>query len=228
MKEYAIIVAGGSGSRMRSAVPKQFMEIGGRPALFHTIEAFFTYSPSIHIILVLPENQFEFWEQLCEKHQFDISVQMQRGGNSRFQSVKNGLEVIAGEGLVAVHDGVRPLIKPKIIADAFKCAAHKGSAITATPLKESIREKTGGTSFARDRSQYVLVQTPQVFRVGELKAAYKIGEKASLTDDASVAEAAGIKIHLVEGDYENIKITTPEDVVFAEAIIKERIKKSGI
>lgn len=228
MKEHAIIVAGGSGSRMQSSIPKQFLEIAGKPVLFYTIEAFQKYSSTISIILVLPSDQLNFWQELCQKHKVDFKLQVQSGGNSRFQSVKKGLEVITEDGLVAVHDGVRPLIKPETIRNAFGMARQHGTAVVATSLKESIREKTGQMSIAKDRSRYALVQTPQVFRVSELKRAYTFGEQPYLTDDASVAEAAGIKIRLVDGDYENIKITTPEDVIFAEAIINGRIKKSEL
>lgn len=223
--DYAIIVAGGSGSRMKSQIPKQFIDLDGEPILFHTIRAFRQYSASVRIILVLPQEQLALWNELCQKHKFTTDMQIQTGGGTRFQSVKRGLELIHTEGLVAVHDGVRPLISPKTIGRAFECAGKNGSAVVATALKESIREKQGDTTVARNRSQYYLVQTPQVFQVRDLKKAYETEEKEHLTDDASVAEAAGIAIHLVEGDYENVKITTPEDVIFADAILKERKNK---
>ena len=220
MKEYAIIVAGGSGKRMNSNLPKQFITIAGKPILMHTIDAFLTYSDQIEIIIVLPDNQQDFWKKLCQQHSFTKSHQITSGGKSRFQSVKNGLSVIKdNDSLVAIHDGVRPLIKPSIIKDSFKSAESFGSGIVVTKLKESIREKSNGITLARNRDNYYLVQTPQTFRTNELKKAYQVEDNPNFTDDASVVEFMGGKISLVEGDYENLKITTPEDIIIAEAIM---------
>lgn len=221
-REYAILVAGGKGTRIKSKLPKQFLELLGKPILMHTIEAFYRYSPTITIILVLPEDDFETWQSLCEKHHFNMPLILQKGGESRFQSVKKGLEKIEGAGLVAIHDGVRPLVSEDIIGASFRLAAVHGSAVAAVRLKESIRMTDQDTTKAMDRSKFRLVQTPQTFQVDLIKRAYKIKEDPSLTDDASVAEKAGHLISLFEGSYENIKITTPEDLVIAEALLKSK------
>lgn len=221
-REYAILVAGGKGTRIKSKLPKQFLELMGKPILMHTIEAFYRYSPTITIILVLPEDDFETWQSLCEKHHFNKPLILQQGGESRFQSVKNGLEKIEGSGLVAIHDGVRPLVSEDIIGASFRLAAVHGSAVAAVRLKESIRMTDQDTTKAMDRSKFRLVQTPQTFQVDLIKRAYQTKEDPSLTDDASVAEKAGHLISLFEGSYENIKITTPEDLVIAEALLKSK------
>jgi 2-C-methyl-D-erythritol 4-phosphate cytidylyltransferase len=220
--EYALIVAGGKGSRIKSSVPKQFLELNGLPVLMHTIEAFYRYSEKINIIVVLPHNDFDTWKSLCVKFNFDKPVTLQQGGDSRFQSVKLGLEKIKGDGLVAIHDGVRPLVNEDIIGASFRLAAVHQSAVAAVRLKESIRITNQDNTSAMDRSQFRIVQTPQTFQVALIKRAYNQKEDASLTDDASVAERAGLTISLFEGSYENIKITTPEDLVIAEALMKNR------
>jgi 2-C-methyl-D-erythritol 4-phosphate cytidylyltransferase len=218
-KEYALIVAGGKGTRIKSQVPKQFLEIKGKPVLLHTLNAFFRYSDHIHVILVLPEDDFETWSSITKKYSFNKSITLQKGGDSRFQSVKNGLAKIDGEGLVAIHDGVRPLVSPDIIGASFRLAAVHQSAVAAVRLKESIRMTDQDNTKAMDRSKFRLIQTPQTFHVQLIKKAYEIKEDPSLTDDASVAERAGHVISLFEGSYENIKITTAEDLVVAEALI---------
>jgi 2-C-methyl-D-erythritol 4-phosphate cytidylyltransferase len=223
MKEYAIIVAGGKGTRIKSKVPKQFIEIDGLPILMHTINAFRRYSPNIALILVLPADDFGTWQSLCVKYNFDQSrVVLQAGGETRFQSVRQGLEKIDGDGLVAIHDGVRPAISEDIIGASFRLAAVHDSAVAAVRLKESIRMTDQDNTKAMDRSRFRLIQTPQTFRVDFIKKAYSIKEDPSLTDDASVAEKAGLVISLFEGSYENIKVTTSEDLVIAEALIKKR------
>lgn len=221
-KEYALIVAGGKGTRIKSQVPKQFLELSGLPVLMHTIDVFFHYSPGITIILVLPESDIDTWHSLCKRFSYDKAITIQKGGDTRFQSVKNGLQKIEGDGLVAIHDGVRPLVTAKIIAESFKLASIHDAAIAAVPLKESIRRTQDGSTKAVDRSQFKLIQTPQTFRVSLIKDAYQLDEDPGLTDDASVAEKAGIKITLFEGSYENIKITTPEDLIVAKALLKSR------
>jgi 2-C-methyl-D-erythritol 4-phosphate cytidylyltransferase len=221
-KEYAIIVAGGKGTRIKSTLPKQFLEIGGLPVLMHTMNAFYRYSPEVTIILVLPKDDFETWDDLCRKHRFNAPFQLQEGGDTRFQSVRNGLKVIHGEGLVAIHDGVRPLVSEDIIGASFRLAAVHHSAVASVRLKESIRMSDQDTTRAMDRSRFRLVQTPQTFLVSLIKRAYEIKEVESLTDDASVAEMSGHRISLFEGSYENIKITTPEDLVIAEALLRSR------
>lgn len=222
-KEYALVVAGGKGTRIKSSTPKQFLPLNGRPVLMHTLDAFYKYSASITVILVLPENDVQRWNALCLQYNFSRNAVVQIGGETRFQSVKKGLEKIEGEGLVAIHDGVRPLVSRELIASSFKLAETHHAAIAAVPLKESIRIMDGdGTTQAADRSRFRLIQTPQTFRVSIIKKAYEIIEDPSLTDDASVAERAGHQISLYEGSYENIKITTAEDLIVAEALLRSR------
>lgn len=224
--EYALIVAGGKGTRIKSKIPKQFLELNGLPVLMHTILAFKRYSSDIRIILVLPEDDFSTWESLCTKYNFHCPLVLQRGGDSRFQSVKNGLDKIEGDGLVAIHDGVRPLVNEDIIGASFRLAAVHTSAVAAVRLKESIRMTDQDHTIAVDRSRFRLIQTPQTFRVPMIKEAYQQKEDPSLTDDASVAERSGLTISLFEGSYENIKITTEEDLVIAAALLKSRTRNT--
>lgn len=216
-----------------SSVPKQFLELNGRPVLLHTLEAFCRYSDALEIILVLPEDEITTWTELSRKHGFNRTLVVQAGGNSRFQSVKKGLENIQGDGLVAIHDGVRPLISPELIAASFRYAAQHQSAICAVPLKESLR-KIDDASFKKDptqwqehtraveRAAFRLIQTPQTFRLALIKEAYRTPERADATDDATVFERAGNKVFLIPGSYNNIKITTPEDLVIAEALMRSQ------
>ena len=217
--EHALIVAGGKGTRIKSNLPKQFIELKGKPILLHTLEAFHRYSESINVILVLPEDDFETWKAIVKKYSFHNKITLQKGGDTRFQSVKRGLDKIEGNGLVAIHDGVRPLVSPDIIGASFRLAAVHKTAVAAVRLKESIRMTDQDNTKAMDRSKFRLVQTPQTFEVQLIKQAYKIKEEASLTDDASVAERAGHIISLFEGSYENIKITTAEDLIIAGALL---------
>lgn len=220
MKKYAIIVAGGSGSRMKSDLPKQFIEIGGLPILMHTLKRFKEADTDLELILVLPESQFEFWKELCEIHAAFIKTiphQLVAGGKSRFQSGKNGLDIIKNEGLVAIHDGVRPFVSPEIIKESFRIAEEKGTAVVSVASKDSIRVN----GQAIDRATVRLIQTPQTFQISLLKKAFETEELATFTDDASVAEHAGFEIHLIEGSYENIKITTPEDLLWAEVLLRK-------
>jgi len=220
MKRYAIIVAGGSGQRMKSSVPKQFMELNGRPVLMHTIEKFYSAGSSIHSVVVLPKSHHSAWATLCHKHHFNIPHQICEGGISRFQSVKNGLQLCVGESIIAVHDGVRPLISPNLILNLYKEAESNHAVIPVCPVSESIRMVIGDDSKALDRSQYYSVQTPQCFLSDLLHKAYQQEERPTFTDDASVVEALGEKVHLFEGESSNIKITTPKDLLLAEAILK--------
>ena len=224
-KEVAIIVAGGKGLRLPGNTPKQFLEIGGLPVLMHTINAFLAYDQSIEIVLVLPAHDFVRWEDLCRQYSFLHPLTLVAGGETRFQSVRNGLNAISDAGVVAVHDGVRPLVTPAIIGSAFETARQQGSAVASVPMKESIRELQNHSSLAVDRSKYRIMQTPQTFDIGLLKKAYTLPEDDALTDDASVAERAGHAITLIDGSYENLKITTPIDVVVAEAIIRSRLPR---
>jgi 2-C-methyl-D-erythritol 4-phosphate cytidylyltransferase len=220
--EYTLIVAGGKGTRIKSSIPKQFIELNGTPILIHTINAFVRYSAQIKIILVLPEDDMQIWKELSAKHNFNVPITIQTGGDTRFQSVKRGLEKIPGDGLVAIHDGVRPLISEDIIGASFRLAAVHKTAVAAVRLKESIRMTDTGSaevSRAMDRSKFRLIQTPQTFEVALIRKAYEGKEDPSLTDDASVAEKAGHVISLFEGSYENIKITTQEDLIVAGALL---------
>ncbi|RIJ37794.1 2-C-methyl-D-erythritol 4-phosphate cytidylyltransferase [Pontibacter oryzae] len=217
LPKYAIIVAGGSGSRMQAAIPKQFLEVAGKPILMHTIEQFYKYNPQIRIVVVLPQQQLDAWRKLCQKHQFKLFHMTVPGGDTRFGSVKNGLDTVFGEALVAVHDGVRPFVEVKTIEAAFEAAEKDGSAVVAVSPKDSIRELTDDGSRAVPRAKYKLVQTPQCFRASILRKAYEQPEQEHFTDDASVVESIGEAITLVEGSYRNIKITTPEDLILAEA-----------
>ena len=215
-KKYAIIVAGGSGSRMKSDIPKQFIEVGGLPILMHTLKRFKEADSTIELILVLPVSQFEYWNDLCSTYP-TAQHQLVQGGETRFQSSLNGLQVIDNEGLVAIHDGVRPFVSVDIINESFKVASQKGTAVVSVPSKDSVRVN----GQAIDRSTVRLIQTPQTFQIPLIKKAFETEELISFTDDASVAEHAGFDINLIEGNYENIKITTPEDLLWAEVILSK-------
>ena len=223
-REYALIVAGGKGTRIKSDLPKQFIELDGTPVLLHTLNAFDRYSPSLPVVLVLPEDDFELWNEITSRHRFTKPIILQKGGETRFQSVRNGLEKINGKGLVAIHDGVRPLVSEDIIGASFRLAAVHKIAVAAVRLKESIRITDQDATRAMDRSRFRIIQTPQTFDLELIKKAYQIKEDPTLTDDASVAERSGYTVSLFEGSYENIKITTPEDLVIAEALLKNRRK----
>ena len=218
MKKYALIVAGGKGLRMGAEIPKQFLLLQGKPVLMHTIEAFANIS-DIHIVLVLPQSQMSYWQELTSEYSFSISHTLIAGGDTRFQSVRNGLSVVS-DGMVAIHDGVRPIISQELLANAYDTCEQKGNAVLALRLKESIREVDLLGNKNVNRNNYYLIQTPQVFHSSEIKAAYDVAEHDNFTDDASVLESAGAKIHLVEGAYSNIKITTPEDLAIAEVLMK--------
>jgi len=216
-----VIVAGGFGKRMKSVIPKQFIKIAGKPVLMHTIDRFYHFDPNIHVVLVLPFDHIETWNRLCTEHRFTIAHEIVPGGEERFFSVKNGLEKINTKYLVAIHDGVRPLVSEKVIDEAFQAAEKHGGATPVVSPSESIRQKDDSKSFPVNRDHYVLVQTPQVFRAMLIKKAYENPYQKIFTDDASVYEAAGHGIHLVNGNPENIKITMPSDLLFAEAIIND-------
>lgn len=205
---------------METEIPKQFLEISGKPILMHTISAFHNYSSDIEIIVVLPIIEFDRWRQLCDKHNFEIKHQLIKGGGTRFQSVKNGLDKIRTEGLVAIHDGVRPFADVNLIEASYRIAALHGSAVASVRLKESIRQVDQQATKSVDRSKFRLIQTPQTFKVSLIKEAYLINDSPTLTDDASVAELAGHKISLFEGSYKNIKITTTDDLELAEILIR--------
>jgi 2-C-methyl-D-erythritol 4-phosphate cytidylyltransferase len=223
LKSYAIIVAGGSGSRMRSAVPKQFLLLCGRPVLMHTIEAFHLSAVKPAIIIVLPAEYHAYWEQLCITHNFKMPYQLVTGGQTRFHSVKNGLDAIddVDDALIAVHDAVRPLTSCQIIEKAYQYAAEYGNAVTAVKSRDSVRLMEGGVSKSLTRDDVYLVQTPQTFQSAQIKKAYQQVYSEKFTDDASVVEETGVKINLIEGSHQNIKITYPEDIAIAEMILKK-------
>ena len=228
MKEkYTIIVAGGKGLRMGKDIPKQFLALAGRPVLFHTLEVFYRYDPKIRIILVLPQEQEVYWKKLCRERSMTIPHQVVAGGETRFHSVKNALDVIPENVLVAVHDGVRPLVSENLLEKAFETAEEKGGAYPVIPLTDSLRyytEDNKKESVAVDRSAYCLVQTPQIFCSEILKEAYKQDPEKSFTDDVSVVEAMDhFSPEMIDGEKENLKITTPIDLIIAEAILKCRI-----
>ena len=215
-KKYAIIVAGGSGTRMGADIPKQFLLLKEQPVLMYTIQNFFNYDSSIEIIVALPKEQFSYWSDLVLKHRFNVVHKVVAGGQSRFHSVKNALAEVDKEGLVAIHDGVRPLVTHETIERCFQMAGEKGNAIPVVDIVESIRELKGENSKAVDRSKYKAVQTPQVFKTNLIKEGYNQEFSPFFTDDASLVEAMGHTIFLTEGNRENIKITTKSDLVIAE------------
>ncbi len=202
--------------------PKQFLPVGGLPILMHTIRRFRSYSPNLEIIVVLPAAQLPVWEELCQQYQFGELITLIPGGQTRFQSVRNGLQFIQAEdGLVAVHDGVRPFVTTAIIRNSFETAERTGSAVTCVPLKDSARlVHPDGRSQAVDRTSYRLVQTPQTFQLPLFRRAFQVEEQPFFTDCASVVEYAGFPVTLIDGSYDNIKITTPEDLEIAEQKIR--------
>ncbi|MBR0181648.1 MAG: 2-C-methyl-D-erythritol 4-phosphate cytidylyltransferase [Prevotella sp.] len=225
--DYIIIVAGGKGLRMGGDIPKQFLPIGGKPVLMRTIERFHEYSPTLQIILVLPKAQQEYWKELCQKHNFTVAYQLADGGETRFHSVQHGLALVPddAQGVVGVHDGVRPFPSIDVIRNCYETARTAKAVIPVIPIVETVRHLTGGQarceveSVTVPRDEYRLVQTPQTFDIQLLKAANRQPYNDVFTDDASVVESYGHKITLVEGNRENIKITTPYDITVAEAII---------
>lgn len=218
-QRYAIIVAGGSGTRMGGDTPKQFLLLQGIPILMHTINCFYNYDNSIEIIVALPNAEVEHWHLLCAEHKFTIPHNIVNGGFTRFHSVKNALTLVTKESLVAIHDGVRPLVHHNTIERCFAQAQQTGAAIPVIECFESVRQIVGDKSIAVDRNNYRLVQTPQVFKSDILLAAYNQPYLTQFTDDASVVEHNGNTISLVEGNRENIKITTPVDLQIAETLL---------
>lgn len=225
MKRYVIIVAGGKGLRMGSEVPKQFLPIKGRPVLMRTLDAFYRYDKSVGLILVLPADQQDYWHELCAQHAFEVPYSMATGGETRFHSVRNGLSLVPDneECIIAVHDGVRPFVDNDVIGRCFSGAVSKGAVVPVVPVVDTVRRVVddGGASITENRSAFRLVQTPQTFSGRLLKAAYAMPYQDGFTDDASVVEAYGHKVDLVDGSRENIKITTPFDLKVAEAILSD-------
>lgn len=219
MDLYVVIVAGGSGKRMGMDTPKQFLELAGRPVLMHTIERFREFNSSIEIITVLPENQLRFWFDIQKKYSFDVPNTIVKGGAKRFLSVRNGLGFVNSPGLVAIHDGVRPLVRLETIKRCFETAARYGNAVPVISPADSLRLDNENGNTPINRMQVKQVQTPQVFDVEKIKNAYRQSFDPSFTDDATVLEKTGEKIHLVEGNRENIKITNPEDLFIAQTLL---------
>lgn len=223
-KRIVIIVAGGSGVRMGGTFPKQFLELRKKPILFHTIEVFQTMPSIAEIILVLPKPQILLWKNLCKEYGGDINYKIVGGGETRFQSVYNGLNMVSDlDALVAIHDGVRPLVSKLVVENCFNAAEIYGAVVPAIRPLESVRYTEKGKTTQLERDNVLLIQTPQVFKSSILKNSYETIWQPSFTDDASVVEYAGHSIHIIDGNRENVKITTPQDLWFAETILNNQI-----
>ena len=225
MNRCVIITAGGRGQRMGGATPKQFALIGGRPVLMRSVERFYAWDAGAEIIVAIPQDAREYWTELCAEYDFAVPHRTVDGGSTRFHSVKNALSTITGDdsSLVAVHDAARPFVTVDVIASCFAAAEVHGAAIPATALTDSIRERDGNTGRSRsvDRTKFVAVQTPQVFGLGLLRRGYAEEYRPEFTDDASVVEALGARVFMVEGNAANIKLTTPFDLQIAELLLKQ-------
>lgn len=230
MKRYVLIVAGGKGLRMGGELPKQFIPFEGKPVLMHTLEAFHRWDASASLVLVLPASHRAYWEMLCLEIGCRAPHRLAEGGATRFESVRNGLALLdqeiesapAGEKiLIGVHDGVRPFASAEVIETCFREAARSGAAVPVIPLVDSLREADGEESRPVDRSRYFAVQTPQVFEAALLRRAYRQPDDARFTDDASVVEALGEKVKMVAGSRQNIKLTTPFDLLLAEVLFRQ-------
>lgn len=220
MKKYAIIVAGGTGSRLGTETPKQFLLLGGELMLMHPIRNFYAYDPEIHIIVAMHPAYAGNWTALCAERGFDIPHQLAPGGETRFHSVKNALALVAGPGLVGVHDAARPLATVDLITRTFKEAAEHGTAIPCVPVNETVRSVKDGQISLVDRKTLRITQTPEVFDISLLQHAYRQMYREEFTDDGSVVEAAGKQVHLVEGEATNLKVTLPGDIEVAEVLLK--------
>lgn len=222
MKYYAIIVAGGKGNRMKQDVPKQFIELNGKPVLMHTLEAFHKCVLNPEIILVLNVQQHSFWAALCKAHSFVIPHVIVEGGEERFNSVKNGLKLITEDAIVAIHDAVRPLVSTELILASYQMAEEKGNAIAAIQPVDSVRiKKEGSDSVPLNRDELYLIQTPQTFSSRQLNQAYLQGYSKEFTDDASVVEKAGFSINIIPGERNNIKITYLQDLAMATFLLNK-------
>ena len=219
---YVIIVAGGKGLRMGADVPKQFLPLGGKPVLMRTMECFYRFDAQLQMVLVLPRDQQTYWHELCRTHNFSLPYLLADGGTTRFESVRNGLALISSDaqGVVAVHDGVRPMVSTAVVERCFGVAQQAKAVIPVMPVVETLRQvMPDGTSQTVNRDAYRLVQTPQTFDLQLLKRAYQQPYRSDFTDDASVVEALGMPIAMVEGNKENIKITTPFDLEVCERLL---------
>ena len=221
MKRFAIIVAGGKGLRMGGELTKQFIPVEGRPVLMRTLDAFHACDASIQIILVLPRDHQPYWYALCQEYAFAVPHRIADGGATRFHSVQSGLALVdEAEALVAVHDGVRPFVSPEVIEQCYADAAAYGAVVPVIPVVETVRHLLDEASVTVDRNAYRLVQTPQTFRASVLRRAYEQTYRDAFTDDASVVEALGEAVRLVDGNRENIKLTTPYDLIVAKALVE--------
>jgi 2-C-methyl-D-erythritol 4-phosphate cytidylyltransferase len=219
LKKFAIITGGGTGERMNSSLPKQFIQINGKEIIFHTIDAFLKADPSIEVLVTLPKKYFPFWNDKISALS-GYSVKLIEGGSTRFNSIKNALESISNEaGLVAIHDAVRPLIDSEIIINSYSSAEQYGSGVTSIPLRDTIRKIVRTESESRNRQDYVLMQTPQTFNLEMILDAYKNADSKDFTDDAGVWESSGRKVQLIEGSHKNIKITFQEDLEVLKNLI---------
>ncbi|WP_349314959.1 2-C-methyl-D-erythritol 4-phosphate cytidylyltransferase [Chitinophaga sp. MM2321] len=219
-KKIAIIVAGGSGTRMQNAVPKQFLELAGKPVLYHSMAAFAGAYPDMQIVLVLPEAHFGYADNLLQAFDSIPAVTIVKGGETRFHSVKNGLQQVTGNAVVFVHDGVRPLVSTSLIHTCYEATLSHGSAIPVIDMKDSIREITGNANAAVDRDRFKIIQTPQTFLSELILPAFDLPYDPLFTDEATVVERLGHTVHLVAGEEANIKITKPLDLVVAASLLK--------
>lgn len=218
MKQYVIIVAGGKGLRMGTTIPKQFLELNGKAIILHTLKKFRAALPQAELLLVLPDTELDRWKEIASNTPFH-ELKTASGGKTRFDSVRSGLQLIQKSGVVGIHDAVRPFVAEKVIQDCFETAEKKGTAIPVVKLKDSIRKLEGNGSSTVDRELFRIVQTPQCFKTELIKEAYQQNYRENFTDDASVVEENGTEVHLVDGNFENIKITTLEDLRIGEALL---------
>ncbi|RLD34252.1 MAG: 2-C-methyl-D-erythritol 4-phosphate cytidylyltransferase [Bacteroidetes bacterium] len=223
MEKYLIIVAGGKGTRLSADLPKQFIEINGKPLLMHTFDAFSETGYIDHFVLVLPTEYISYWNELCETFRFATKHIIREGGPKRYHSVKSGLAVVPENSLVAVHDAARPFVSKRMVREGFDLALRKGNAVPVINMEDSLREVSGTLNKPVNRNRFRRVQTPQFFRSNLLKNAYQQPYDERFTDDATVLELAGNQIFLFEGDPENIKITHPVDLVYAEHLFRIKI-----
>jgi len=222
MKHYAIIVAGGKGERMNMGLPKQFLPLKGKPILMHTLNVFHKYDPDIELIVVLPTEHIPCWLELCKTHSFNINHELVKGGLTRFESVKNGLLKIKAKSIIAVHDGVRPLVSTDTLDRCFTSAEKWGTAVPVCPIVDSLRIIDTHGNHSVDRKFYFSVQTPQIFQSSILQIAYNQPYEERFTDDATVVESLGLELNMVEGNHDNFKITTPPDLKIAELLLTEK------
>lgn len=222
MDKYAVIVAGGKGLRMGNAIPKQFLPLAGKPILYHTIKAFIDAFEDIKLVLVLPQEQLSYAQMVLQAFEERIDIEIVTGGATRYHSVQNGLESVEEDSIVFVHDGVRPLVSAELIRACYQQAVEQGTAIPATAVADSLRVLVGDSSTPIDRNKVRSVQTPQTFKASILLSAFQQEYNPSFTDEATVVEAYGGKVKLIEGEKTNLKLTTPEDMMIAEIVLKER------